>query len=105
MRAPTQATPEGRTPARMVQKPSTNDSVLLVLQSRCSARLLYLKTPKNCRGEFSDSPWAAASLASLDFEAMGRVRSLPGIGPQAQSWGYGIFTCACPPTSPADVGR
>ena len=56
MRAPTQATPEGSTPAITVQKASRNDSGLLVLQSNSSARLLYLKTPKNCRGELRTSP-------------------------------------------------
>ena len=40
MRAPTQATPEGRMPARMVQKPSRKDSALLVPQSSPSARLV-----------------------------------------------------------------
>src|SRR5262245_56096952 len=40
MRAPTQATPEGSTPARMVQKASRNDSGLLVLHRSSSARLL-----------------------------------------------------------------
>ena len=40
MRAPTQATAEGSTPASMVTKASRNDSLRLVLHSSSSARLL-----------------------------------------------------------------
>src|SRR5688572_18842929 len=85
MRAPTHATPDGNTPARIVQKPSRKDSGLLVLQSSSSARLLYLKTPKNWRAEFRDSPWISGWLAILDLEAMGRREAYanpptPGVG-------------------------
>ena len=70
MRAPTQATPDGRMPARMVQNPSSSDSDLLVVHSSSSARLLYLNTPKNWRAELIFSPWIVSSLASLDLEAI-----------------------------------
>ncbi len=43
MRAPTQATPDGSTPARMVQKPSRNDSGLLVRPEELERALAVLE--------------------------------------------------------------
>ena len=43
-------------PARIVMSPRKNASGRLVLHNSSSARLLYLKTPKNWRGEFRASP-------------------------------------------------
>src|SRR5688500_12686375 len=70
MRAPTQATPDGSTPARMVQNPKKTDSGLLVLHRSSSARLLYLNTPKNCRGELKPSPCLSGWLAIFDLDAI-----------------------------------
>ena len=53
------------------QKPSNNDSGRSVSQSSSSARLLYLKTPKNWRAEFSDSPWSSGCLAMPGLALMG----------------------------------
>src|SRR5688572_181183 len=85
MRAPTQATPEGNTPARIVQKPRNSDSGLLVLQSSSSARRLYLKTPKNWRGELRASPCRSGWLAILDLEAIFGRQAYPETAERAVS--------------------
>src|SRR5688572_1785085 len=104
MRAPTQATPEGSTPARMVQKASRKDSGLLVPQRSSSARLLYLKTPKNWRGELRASPCRSGWLAILDLEAIFGRQAYPEMPGRAVSVAGRRHTAVWPCRHPGGHG-
>ena len=76
MRAPIQATADGRMPANTVTRPNSTERPRLVAHTSSSARLVYRKTPKNRRAEFGASAGVSGRLAACRRGRHG-VRSVP----------------------------